>query len=257
MLFRKLTGIFLSFFSKAFYREVGQVWKGMGMSYLLLITLILSLPFMQVSYFMALKLTNNLQTLTAQFPVVTIQEGQVSINQPSPQLVIDPVTQKSIGIFDTNSTEEVTHDKNILFVINKNKVIINLPNMTTPKVYDLTNAKNFIYDKTAMTMIMNKIKIALVILFCMTAFLFYFIPSTFVVFFYAAVMKGIARIHLPYKMLCRLTAVALTPTLFLAAILHLLDKTLPYQIIVYVLLSLGYLFFAIEVNKQIGKQAEI
>ena len=254
MLFRKLIGIPKSFFSKDFYREVGQVWKGTGMSYLLLVTLIFSLPLIHASYSMALKLTNNLKNIAVQFPVITIHDGQASIDHSSPFSIIDPVTQKQVAIFDTHTTEDLNDTKDILFFINKEKVVINLPNMTTPKIYDLSKVKNFVYDQTAITLIVNKIKGLLITLFCLIAFLFYFIPGTFITFFYAALMKIIARTHLPYTVLCRLAAVALTPTLFLAAVLRLLNQSLPYQSIVYVFLSLGYLFFAIEVNKNIGNK---
>lgn len=256
MLFRKLIGIPKSFFSKNFYREVGQRWKGTGMSYLLLVTLIFSLPLINVSYFMAIKLTHNLKNIAAQFPVITIYDGQASIDQSSPFSVIDPITQKQIAIFDTNTTEEMSDTKDILFLLNKDKVVINLPNMTTPKIYDLSRAKDFVYDQTAITNIVNKIKRLLIALFCLMAFLFYFVPSAVITFFYAALMKIIAKTHLSYKVLCRLAAVALTPTLFLAAVLRLLNQSLPYQSIIYVLLSLGYLFFAIEINKHAGKQVE-
>lgn len=79
-------------------------------------------------------------------------------------------------------------------------------------------------------------------------FALYFTVSFLVTLLYAGIAKLFVRCNHSYKALCRLATVALTPTIYLLTIVNVFALTLPYSNLVYLLLSLGYLIYAIHAS---------
>lgn len=237
-----------AFYSKNLYKDVDQNWRGIGLRYLLLICFICSLPFLSTLHNLAARVTNDLYAIAAQAPVITIKDGTVSIDKPIPYEIKEPRTNKTIIIIDTSIKQKTdTQNKKVFMLISNNKITITGINST--KIYNLTSIKNSTIDQTQINHWVKNSTITIFISFYLVGFLFYFIPSFMIALFYGAIAKLFVRSFHSYAELTRLAAVALTPTLILIAALTLFSIALPYRNIIYLMLSLGYLTFAIEANR--------
>lgn len=237
-----------AFYSKNLYKDIDQNWRGIGLRYLLLICFICSLPLLHTLHNVAVRITNDLYTIAAQAPVITIKDGIVSINQPVPYAIKEPETNKTIIVIDTSIKQNNnTRNKKVFMLLSNDKLTINGKSST--KTYSFTDIKHSTIDQTRINHWVKILSIAIFIIFYSTGFLFYFIPSFFIALFYGAVARLFVRSFHSYAELTRLAAVALTPTLILIAVLTLFSIILPYRNIIYLMLSLGYLIFAIEANR--------
>jgi len=238
-----------AFYCKTLYQDVDQNWHGIGLRYLLLVCFICSLPFLYVSHNYAVRLTDNLNAIAVQLPMITIKNGEVSIDKPVPYAINDPATNKTVAIIDTREKSlSKKLDSKIFMFISKDKLSINAAGKIT-KLYDLSDIKEFVIDKTKVDSWTKRLSIALFVGCYIFAIAVYFIPSLLVILFYAAIAKVFVRTEHTYSELCRLAAVALTPTLTFILLLGAININVPYSGIIYVMLSLGYLSFAIEANR--------
>lgn len=241
--------IIRSFYSKALYQDVDKNWRGISVRYLMLICFICSLPLLYVIQGTVSRIANDLYAIAAQVPVITIKNGEASINKPEPYEIKEPETNKTIMVIDTSAKpDNSTENKNLFVVLNKNKVIIN-PGKNSTKTYELTDIENIVIDEARVTYWVKFLIIAMFISFYLSTYLFLFIPSLLIALFYGVIAKLFVRSYHSYSELTRLAVVALTPTLILIAMLTALNIALPYRNIIYLMLSLGYLTFAIEANR--------
>lgn len=94
-----------AFFSTQFYRELGTMGRGVGFLYMLaLLTIVCAItPIKELS---GLQPTS--QSVVDQLPVITINQGILSINQPSPYVITDPLSGNYLIAFDTDPEPEGT-----------------------------------------------------------------------------------------------------------------------------------------------------
>jgi hypothetical protein len=115
--------MYLCFFSADLYRDVARNWRGLGLTYLLLLVFIFSLP---ATWFITQSLKEGLSTygapLVQQFPTVTIRQGQLSIDRPQPYIITgrDEKTGANVPIviFDNTGryTPENTRNQKVALV---------------------------------------------------------------------------------------------------------------------------------------------
>lgn len=246
--FSLLKSIPFAFFSKTLYQDVKENWQGHGFAYLLLVVFLCALPAMYKTHIGINQIINSLEPLTEQIPTITITEGKVSIDKPMPYIIKEPTSQKTFVIIDTTQDAATLEKANSLIVITQNQLVLQ-NNTVGTKVYDLSEIKNEVISQSEINTWVKRLKYSAFLFFYSLVFLFYFITSLLLVLFYAGLAKLVVHNKLAYRSTCRLAAVALTPTLVLIALLSIFNVILPYKAIVYLVLSLGYLFFAIEANK--------
>jgi hypothetical protein len=81
----------------------------------------------------------------------------------------------------------------------------------------------------------------------------FLVASFLVTLLYAGIAKLFVKCHHSYKALCRLSAIALTPALFLLTFIMNVFPTLYGRNIICLILSLAYLVYAIEANRESTK----
>jgi Protein of unknown function (DUF1189) len=81
-----LKGLFLSFYSRDFYYQVARVWKGIGIGYILLLSLILSLGMTSIVMIkpQVWQTVDLLSQKVKTLPALTIVDGHLSIDEPVP-----------------------------------------------------------------------------------------------------------------------------------------------------------------------------
>jgi len=129
------SALYLSFFSRRLFVDVGKRWKGFSIGYLLLVIALLSIPFSLTICFSFNKFFNEqLINPLLQLPTIYVQNGEASINKPMPYLIKNKAKQVVL-IVDTSGVINGFSNKypylNIL--INKNKMSYRIP---TPQLFN-------------------------------------------------------------------------------------------------------------------------
>ncbi len=100
--YNSLTALFV-FFLPDLWRDVGQRWWGIGLTYMFLLQLITWAPFFvkghaALSKFVAV----DAPKLTSQIPTITVTNGTISIDRPEPYTITNPETGEPLVVFDTS-----------------------------------------------------------------------------------------------------------------------------------------------------------
>jgi len=128
--FRYWQALYLSFFSSKLYLDVAKRWKGFGFVYLLLALAIFTLPF---SIRVALESNKFFNEQVVQpisnLPTLYLQNGTISINEPTPYFVKNSRGQTVMIVDTTGSIKEIDTktwpELNIL--ITKDQFLYRLP----------------------------------------------------------------------------------------------------------------------------------
>ena len=230
-IYRYWQALYHSFFNPRLYVDVCKRWQGYGVLYLLLLMFVATIPFsvrvaLNFNQFFDEALVKPLQ----QLPIIYIQNGNVSLNQPIPYLIKN-ASHQIVAIVDTsgavNAITEAYPYLNIL--ITKDKLYYRFP---SPRFfYDTQNAPHdaqpiYIYpfskesnsifvgkDWVNTSGIMNLKMFFTFIIYPTIALVFF---AVFLVIFLAFSLMGqfIARlfhITISYKQACREVMVSATP----------------------------------------------
>jgi len=239
----------LSFYSKALYRDVAMQWKGVGFAYLLLLLAVCWIPNMIIvhmgfSHFVESKAP----ALVEQVPKLTIVDGVVSIDQPQPYYITDPDSNDVLVIIDTTGTTTSLEDPNTFCLVTKTKVVWRQSKFET-RTFDLSQVKNFVLDSDRITGWLDTAGKFLVIAIYPFALLGSYVYRIVQVLIYAAIgllFASWCKVMLSYAALLRLAVVAVTPCVLLKTMLGLAGVHLPYAWLIYLLIALAYLFFAVK-----------
>jgi hypothetical protein len=176
----------------------------------------------------------------------------VSIDKKSPYFIKDPDSETNIAIIDTsgkytsldNTPASILLTKDQLLTKNANNDV-NIYNLKSVKFIELTHAKvnqylGYLKNWTALALY----PICVIISF-IYRILWAFIYTAIGAFIFARMMK----ITLEFKQLLRLSVMAMTPSIILMTLLQAMGVIFALQSWFFLMLTLGYLYFAIAANK--------
>lgn len=218
-----------------------------------------------VFYFSSLRQTKNydeqdinlLFGILSQIPHIELHNGKVSLDKVQPYFINHPVTDDELVIIDTTGRYRFPEEVTAPVLITKNTIFIKrVTNEGYTEIYlpdtDISMVSDYLENTARLVKKFLLWFIPLVILpLFMTLF---FSIVVILLLIYGGLGLGIAtylKIHtLEYSDLVRLSTVSFTPVLLLNL---LLPQFIPNQGLVYFLISVGYLFFAINANTQSGE----
>ncbi len=94
-----------TFYSRDFYAELIGSWRGIGIGFVLLLTLINSIGSLALLGKLAPVAASGMTAIATQMPAVTVAKGRITIDKPSPYTVRPAATSAvSIIKFDTNQS---------------------------------------------------------------------------------------------------------------------------------------------------------
>jgi len=248
-----------SFFSKSFYRDVGQYWRGTGLLYLFVILAVLWVPAMiKLQFRLGRFVDIESKKVTEQIPAITISHGKVSTDVPTPYYIREPNQGTPFAIIDTTGESEIldTAPTNIL-LLTKSKLIMR--NERETRSFDLSKVENFYVDRARVEGWLATARTWFVPLAYPLALLFSFVFRAIQILIYAAIgllFAHLLKTSLSYKTLLRLAAVAITPVLVLDLILEFTPGRLPLWSLLGLAIGLAYLFYAVKVNSEPESPAE-
>ena len=243
----------LSFYSKALYRDVGLYWKGVGFAYLLLLLAICWVPTMiemhtGFSHFV----DNDAPPVVEQVPKIMIVDGQVSIAEPQPYYIKAPENDEILAIIDTTGSIDSLENTDALCLVTKTKLIIRKNEFQT-QTFELTEVKDFVLDSERIMDWLHTAKKFLVIIMYPFALLVSYLYRIVQALIYAAIgllFASSCKVRLFYATLLRLAIVAVTPCVLVNTVLGIAGVHLPYAGLIYLLVTLGYLFFGVKATSE-------
>lgn len=245
--------LFMSFYSKSLYRDVAKNWTGIAALYLFILLAIVWIPgIMEFTFNLRLFAYENGPSWIQQVPTITIKEGLVSIDKPEPYFIKNPKTGEVAAIFD--DTGHYTNlDKTTASVLVTHTQIITRKNQQETRIYNLTKADNYVITQAKLHTYLHALfwwaPIIVFITVVVSSFVYRLIQALLyglVGYIYSRFIKYDVTYHATY----RLTIVALTPTIIISSVLGYLHVLFPFEWLLYLLIGLGYVIFAVRVSKE-------
>lgn len=249
--------LYLSFFSSAFYKDVARSWGGIGFLYLLLLQLF---AWLVLSTFFYIQLGNLISThgkhFAEQVPSVSIKDGTVTMDRPSPYVIKDG-TGSPFLIIDTESGINKYEESSATIILTKHHLIVHKDRsngkLDETRVFDLKEANGDIsIDKASVEGLLEQIKVWVPILAFAVG-----LPFMVVLYLIFAVLnaalgliaKAATNSDLDFGAILRISIVAMTPGVVLGLLHTITGLQLPIMGPFCLVLTLGYLVFGIVASK--------
>jgi len=234
------------------YRDVAKKWTGMGLGYLLsLVALCTIPPVLELQAEIALILDKKAPALINQMPEIRITKGKVSVDEKEPYFILDEDTGEAVMIIDTTGRTRSLKGSTAVILLTRTSLILKKYGSEASETFDLSQVDNLVIDRDAMYRLVDTFEKWFAVAAYPFAVLFSFLYRLLMVLFYALLGKAYCsylRITMDYRVLIRLSAVAITPATVLGSLAVLIGVTLPFWWMISWLITTGYLFFGVKSN---------
>ena len=243
--------LWLSFYSKSLYRDIGQNWKGLGFLYLFFL---LTLTWLPVAINTHLETQNyrseNAEKIIEQFPTVVIQNGEAHTDVEMPYIILDPETTETLFVIDTtgeiNSLEETSAD----YLITRTRFIAR-QSRGRSRSFEFQQLEDFTINQENIWYWVNAFVNWFATVLYLLAVPFSFAYRILQVLLYGAIgllfAKG-EKASLDYVSLVRLATVAITPGILLDTIVWVTHISIPGWFLLSFILAMVYLYFGVKAN---------
>ena len=246
-----IRSLYMSFYSKSFYKDVARNWNSTGFLYLFLLVLLCIIPMMfsfqeAVSAFVA----DEAPGIVRQVPEVKITKGKISIDKPMPYIINDPDKGLPLIIIDTTGKITSLDGSPATILITESKIVMKKSSVET-RTFNLSEIDNFYLDRSMVYKFLDIISDWLTVLVFPFALIFSFLCRILQVLLYSVfglLFAHILKTGINYKTLVRLTAISITPAVIFGTVRDYLHISVPYWSWISFLIAMSYLFFAVKVS---------
>jgi hypothetical protein len=269
-----LSALYKAFYSRQLYIDVGKRWKGFGFLYLFFLLAILMLPLsVKIAGNFKRAFQNEIVEPLAALPILYIQNGKLSIEQPVP-FVIKNRRKEDVLIVDTSGkiTDFSKEYPHLYILITDKKIAMKMPqlqifhaddlpiNNGVPMTQHFDLSTNGIFDGkqfvnepgVARLKLFSQIIIYPILLFAMTAsFCVLYLVLGLLGQFFASVFFSYS---INYLNATRLLIVSSTPMLCVLFVFLTLDVTFWGMGALLLLLLAGYYYYGLFAVKGAGLQ---
>ncbi|UCG78610.1 MAG: DUF1189 family protein [Nitrospirota bacterium] len=258
--YRTFHPLYLSFYSKPLYRDVGKNWRWVSFLYLLLLLSICWIPIMfklqsGVNKFVA----EELPKFVKQVPVITIDAGEVSIDAEVPYSITDPDTDEVLVVIDTGGTFNSLEEVDAYALLTRTHLHMQKSPSET-RTFDVAQMEHLVIDRQTVYEWADAVKGWLAPVMFPFAVISSYIYRVLQILLYAAIGILISRsmaLTLDFQSLISLAIVADTPAIILNTVHNYADLGIPMWWAVSFILSMGYLYFGIKACSEDGPVIEI
>lgn len=247
-----LHALYLSFFSRDLYRDVGRRWPGVGLLYLLFLLAIAWLPLMFKLHFdFGRKLQQLAPQLVKDLPRISVTKGVVDTDPPGRHEIKDPDTGKTFAIIDA-SIESINLDElpDDVIILTRSKFIMKQSDRRQTRIQDLSSVENFSMDRNDAERWLRAAGRWMAVLLYPFMLLGSYVYRIVQLLFYALIGLALARGAVPYPKLMRLTAVAVTPAVLVDTLVGLTPLEIPLWWLICFLVAMFYLDFALRALRE-------
>ena len=243
-----------SFFSEELYRDVGLNWKGVGFGYLFLLLVVCAVPGM---FKFQKGLSNFIDKQAPQFisqvPKITVEKGEVHIDEQQPYYIMIPDSNKIAAIIDTTGQIQSLDNTDAFVLLTKTKLISH-QSKTETRMYNLANVQHFVLEQSTIMKWLDIGKKLLVPILYPIVVASSFIFRVIQALIYAAIGYIFDRWYktkLSYPALIRLAVTAVTPCIIVGTIFGYASVKLPFASFWFFLAAMGFLFYGVRACSQI------
>jgi hypothetical protein len=249
--FYRIAALMLSVFSPALYRDVGRRWRGIGFWYLVLLLFVCWLPVgIKVQVEFARFVRQDAPRTLSGFPGITITDGVVSIDRPEPYLWRDPDSHDVILYVDTSGAFDLSEGAHAKVRLSRSRVMMQQSELES-RTYDLSQIKSFSVDRIRVLgwfqTMASWIGLGLFII-CLTATLIWHLIQIVIYGVIGLLFAAMFQARLEFPALMRLAAVTITPAILLDTVFNFTGTHMPYSVLFFLAIELGYLGFAVKAN---------
>lgn len=238
-----------AFFSKPLYRAACRQWKGTGFGYLFLLLALCAIPFLArtqagVTRFVEVEAPR----MTARIPVVTIENGRLSLEKPQPYTIPDPDTGEPLVVIDTTGEIASLEQTPARALITETHALIRKSAVET-RIFSFQGVESFTLDQDRVLGWLERIRKYLAPALYPFVVLFTFIGRAIQALVYAAiglVFASLYKSRRTYGELLRLSVVAMTPGILIRTLQSATQTQIPYAGLWFFLCTLAYLAFGVK-----------
>lgn len=243
--------LFMSFYSKPLYQDVGRNWKKTSYLYLFLLLAICMIPITFRIYSSVSKyVLNESPKLIKQVPVITITKGHASTDVQMPYIIKDPDGNKAIVIIDTTGKTTSLKGTDAVALLTDTRLIFK-KNDAESRIFELDKVDDLVINQSKLydwiDSLLEYFPFVIYLFLLLVSFLFRLAQGliyTLIGVYYAKYRK----LQLRFAAVMSLTVVSMTPSIILDTAYNYLNVTVPFWWLIDFAVALGYLFFAIRAN---------
>lgn len=245
-----LQGLVLSFYSRDFYRDVAKNW-GSGVLLYLILLLVICWACLSISVQKTVSVGYKgfSETFFPQLPAITIKNGKVSTPENRPYLIKDS-DNKLVAVVDTSGKYKDLESAHISFLVTDQALIYKSHKEERIHKFDSDFNLDLKPDavKKITTIAINWLWVIFFPIVILASLIYRLIQSALYAIL-GELFAVICKVPLTYGQIFKLTIFAITPSIILSTILEWFSISFNHLWLLYFVLSMGYLFFAIKANK--------
>jgi Ca2+/Na+ antiporter len=239
----------MSFFSPKIYRDVAYAWRGACILYLLILVALTQIPnaviFQRGTWEFVRK---EAPPLVAQIPRMMFNNGTLTTEENRPYQIKDPKSGELLAVIDTTGATTALSATTAAALFTATQVSVKR-NENETQIITYAKKFNFVVTRERITRILEWIGNygAAVLYLCSVVMVLVYRMAQVLIFslaglFFAKVMHA----RLSFGAVYRITAAAMTPALIIGALRMALGAAMPYSLVLFLALVLGYLMFAVK-----------
>lgn len=209
----------MSFFSPGLYRDVAENWTGLGLLYLLILYLIdwVLLGALVILPFSSL-LSNEPSKYISQLPTLTISDHVLSIAEPTPYEIKDPVGGTVAAIIDPTRNTMKLEETDPPIVVTSNYILQKDTAGNSMVLWPITSLPDGEYSRDQLQSLINMVVLAVPLAFLLILGPVFFVFLVMLALIYGAIallISSILKKNLSYTTCVRLATMAMTPAMVL------------------------------------------
>lgn len=251
--------LFRAFYSSALYVEVNRLWRGLGLRYLFLLSVVLSVPWYVTEYVKQVNFFHEIVLpAVKQFPTIQVNEGKVQFDKPMPYIIKDKAGKPVIIIDTTGKTKDLKGEqyKDVLLLVTKDSFVYQFHGLP-PTVDPLKPDAGGQVDSELVLQAIDNGKwmfaTSLYPVLVSSLFSVLFVISLLYGFIAIPIANSVMKYPINYRQSIKLTAVSMTPMVTLLFILYLGNWVNHGTGILLFFVMSAYYVFAIRANKHAPK----
>lgn len=245
--------LYLSFFSRALYRDVAVRWKGFCLVYLLAVLALCTIPgVLRMQSDLGAWLSDQAPAYIRQLPDITIAKGILSINEPEPYRILNEKTGEPVVIFDSTGEIPSLEGSRAFALFTKTTLMVKKGEKET-RIFNLSDLEGetiTINRGNAYDLLDSFVAVFPVVLYPFALFFSFLLWSAgaLVLTLFGSLYARRLSLTLDARSVIRISVIALTPALLLGALMTTVGFALPYWWLVSMLGSLAYVSYGIQAN---------
>lgn len=249
-----LQGLYMSFGSRSFYRDVAANWRGAAFVLLLLLALLIALR-------LALYINHGFSEFNKhyapgyirQMPTITVTNGKASTPEDIPYLITEPASGRPVAIIDTTRDKATLESGPAVIFISQTQIAYR-KNSNEIRIYELDQLEDMVITQAMAQQVMDFMADWLGWILAPFIFIGVYVFRLVLALIYGLLgmlMATFMQVKLSYDALVSLAIVTGAPVIVVEFLAGLLATGFSIHWLLGVLINLALLAFAIHANKSV------